>query len=192
VAVGCIDCAYFRQADRWKNDHCLKQRKTLYCALARKDETLCGRSGRWFKDACTGEGGSVSNLDDALIRQTLIGALRGDRSLWGPVDPKANYRTLPVAICEAAADRLGTAPTLPALGEEELAALLLDADEFGNDEKARVLNEGWAARLLAAGKDQPHSGDCTKQPWTCIRCQRETWLSAARRVLARLSAQGEG
>lgn len=48
--IGCMDCVYFRQSDRWKNDHCLRRPATLYCAVARKDESLCGRSARWFKD----------------------------------------------------------------------------------------------------------------------------------------------
>lgn len=48
--IGRMDCAHFRQSDRWKNDRCLKQAKTLYCSVARKDDDLCGRRGRWFKD----------------------------------------------------------------------------------------------------------------------------------------------
>lgn len=51
VLIGCMDCVYFRDAKRWRDCHCLKRAQTLYCADARKDESLCGKAGRWFKDS---------------------------------------------------------------------------------------------------------------------------------------------
>lgn len=64
----------------------------------------------------------------------------------------------------------------------ELAALLMAADSVAiedhqNAEKALA----WSKRLLAAGK-APHSGDCTKQPHTCLTCVAEEYEDAAERL----------
>lgn len=73
-------------------------------------------------------------------------------------------------------------PTIGAV--ERVAAAMLDWDEFGADDARRAKNEGWADRVLSAGRTAQHSGDCTNQPWLCGRCLAESYDEGARRVLA--------
>lgn len=68
---------------------------------------------------------------------------------------------------------------------ERVAAAILFEQEFGRDEKLREANKGWGELMIGAGSE-PHSGDCTKQPWACNACLRETYLDIARAALEAL------
>ena len=36
--------------------------------------------------------------------------------------------------------------------------------------------------ILRPSANQPHSGDCTNQPWTCLRCVFEQWEKDSLRI----------
>lgn len=40
------------------------------------------------------------------------------------------------------------------------------------------------SQKLLAAIDEPHSGDCTKQPWTCCRCEAERAYTQTDQILA--------
>lgn len=43
-------------------------------------------------------------------------------------------------------------------------------------------------RLLLLGKGQEHSGDCLKQPWSCMRCIYDDETAKARAAIAQVMA----
>lgn len=47
-----------------------------------------------------------------------------------------------------------------------------------------------AKRILGLGISAPHDGDCTKQPYSCIACIRETALVDGDRLVSRLAEMG--
>ena len=67
--------------------------------------------------------------------------------------------------------------------ETRLAELLYHAEGFSDMAVAGTLGEApvWIERALTA----EHSGDCTKQPWSCERCHAEEFTAIARYVAAR-------
>lgn len=53
----------------------------------------------------------------------------------------------------------------------------------------------WARKYLADCKDKEHSGDCTKCPWTCLRCTCDDAFKQADQIIAamrRVSKTDEG
>lgn len=66
---------------------------------------------------------------------------------------------------------------------EEVALL---ACQFMNDSRLDWPLEKCREQLSAITK--PHSGDCTKQPWTCLRCVAEESYGFADTILAMISA----
>lgn len=48
-----------------------------------------------------------------------------------------------------------------------------------------------AAKMINHGLTAEHSGDCTKQPWTCMVCFRETVLREADEVIAAFIQQAQ-
>lgn len=64
--------------------------------------------------------------------------------------------------------------------QEEIAwtVMLLDLEEDGDWPDGHV-------NMAMGYSTQPHSGDCTKQPWTCMRCRADRAYAIADRVIAR-------
>jgi len=72
-------------------------------------------------------------------------------------------RSRELARAEAEGERIGA----KALSDDEkLAAIIM----LTYDMEPATFTPQWAMNYVRAGKDEPHSGDCTKQSWTCMRC----------------------
>lgn len=72
-----------------------------------------------------------------------------------------------------------------------LAELMYHAEGFLDQIAPETLRppKPWVAKTLIA----EHSGDCTKQPWSCMRCHAEDYVKQARWITAALStARREG
>lgn len=54
-----------------------------------------------------------------------------------------------------------------------------------SDEKLRKFAEHWR-KYFSPGSIGEHSGDCTKHPWACLRCETEGRKKLADRILAAL------
>ena len=66
--------------------------------------------------------------------------------------------------------------------QEMIAAALLAASEDASME--------YGERMINTGREAEHSGDCTKEPWTCLRCLREEHMKMAERLEANLETFG--
>jgi hypothetical protein len=68
--------------------------------------------------------------------------------------------------------------------EESIAASLLAADD-----EVSIFN---GVAMINDGRSANHAGDCTKQPWTCIRCRYEDYVKFAARLEDNLKTFGLG
>lgn len=66
--------------------------------------------------------------------------------------------------------------------QEQIAAALLAAD----DEVSIQHGE----KMINLGRDAVHSGDCTKEPWTCIRCRYDDCMRCALELESNLETFG--
>lgn len=66
--------------------------------------------------------------------------------------------------------------------QEKIATALLAADDETHLEHAE--------NNINAGRDAEHAGDCTKQPWSCIRCRYEDYMKFAERLEKHLDMFG--
>jgi hypothetical protein len=90
-------------------------------------------------------------------------------------------RDLAAAIDTALASQPAAAPVG---GREEIAAFLLARDEADTNVLVPHGLILWARNLLTNGKDAAHSGDCTNECHSCIRCTADRALRDADAILA--------
>lgn len=92
----------------------------------------------------------------------------------------AFYRCAERAKCALASQPAAA----PVGGREEIAAFLLARD--GADTNVPVPHGLilWAHNLLTNGKDAAHSGDCTNECHSCVRCTADRALRDADAILA--------
>ena len=60
---------------------------------------------------------------------------------------------------------------------ERVAGFLCNMDE------GLELDNPWGHRLIGPNRDAPHKGDCTKDPFTCVRCLYITETTRAEELL---------
>lgn len=70
----------------------------------------------------------------------------------------------------------------------KLAGQLARIDEFWDSPKNADANPGWGPHLVGPCLTLEHSGDCTKQAWTCLRCDAEMYMTKAQAVLECLAS----
>lgn len=64
---------------------------------------------------------------------------------------------------------------------ERLASALIDVDEDV---------DGHGALFIPECLSKKHSGDCTKDPWTCARCYADEYMRKAKTLLAAFGLPG--
>jgi hypothetical protein len=62
-----------------------------------------------------------------------------------------------------------------------------DIDNLSNNDIQELVKK-WREEWMP-GLDQIHSGDCTKQPWPCLRCQMEYLKFQSERILKELECK---
>lgn len=74
---------------------------------------------------------------------------------------------------------------LDGITDEQLAVAMMAAQE---GEAVDAWFDKWRDDNFASWGSMAHSGDCTKQPWTCCRCLYESMMQEARDVRRLLNA----
>ena len=79
----------------------------------------------------------------------------------------------------------------------ETIAFTLYLETWGHDEISDIDDETmenlvkkWREEWLPL-RESEHSGDCTKQPWTCMRCLMDRMWGDSERIAAFLRKQGD-
>ena len=75
-------------------------------------------------------------------------------------------------------------PASPLRGREEIAAFLVARDDAYIAEGITPNLMDWARKQISNGRDAIHSGDCTKESHSCIRCSYEIAMRDADALLA--------
>jgi hypothetical protein len=96
---------------------------------------------------------------------------------WHPTDPRQNWDTAQ-ATYRIRAERLAAAGLTLARIEPDDATIDAMAAVYLAREAA--IEETNALNIIRDYKAAQHSGDCTKEPWTCMRCQVDEAIEIAR------------
>lgn len=90
---------------------------------------------------------------------------------------------------KAAQDARSALPEGEGVGEglvvltDAIARELSLGDEFGDDQAARDRNPH-IGDIPEVGRRAEHTGDCTNQPWTCMRCLSDDYYARSHRIVA--------